>query len=62
MAVKCDVEKCDGCWKCMDVCPNSALDKANDGTKDHIKVNEDACIDCFLCVDECTNGALKQPE
>jgi NAD-dependent dihydropyrimidine dehydrogenase PreA subunit len=62
MAVKVDKEKCDACWKCMEVCPNESLEKANDGTKDHIRVKEDVCIDCFLCVDECKTGCLQQPE
>ncbi|MCL2649322.1 MAG: 4Fe-4S binding protein [Phycisphaerales bacterium] len=62
MAVKVDIEKCTGCWKCIDVCPNSSLEQANNGTKDHVKVKEDDCIDCYLCVEECKFGALQQPD
>ena len=61
MAVHVDPEKCNACLKCADVCPSQALEKTNDGTKDHIKVVEENCIDCFLCVDECKAGALTQP-
>ena len=62
MAVKVDVEKCDGCGKCAEVCPNESLELVTADGKKHIQVKEDVCIDCFLCVDECKNGAMKQPE
>ena len=60
MPVTVDIEKCDACLKCADVCPNQSIEKANNGTKDHAKIKDD-CIDCYLCVPECPTGALAQP-
>jgi len=60
MPAKVDVEKCDACLKCADVCPNHSIEKATDGTKDHAKVNDD-CIDCYMCVQECPTGAMTEP-
>lgn len=61
MCVQVDTKKCEACLKCAGVCPTGSLIKANDGTKDHAKVNEATCIDCYMCVDECDSGALKEP-
>ena len=60
MAVTVDIEKCDACLKCADVCPNQSIEKANNGTKDYAQIKDD-CIDCYLCVPECPTGALSQP-
>lgn len=61
MAVTIDIEKCDACFKCADVCPSNCLEKANNGAKDHVAVKVDECIDCYLCVTECPTQALQQP-
>jgi NAD-dependent dihydropyrimidine dehydrogenase PreA subunit len=60
MPVTVDIEKCDACLKCADVCPNQSIEKVNNGTKDHAKIKDD-CIDCYLCVPECPTQALAQP-
>ena len=60
MPVTVEIEKCDACLKCADVCPNHCIEKGNDGTKDHAQVKPDDCIDCFLCIEECKTGALQQ--
>jgi ferredoxin len=54
MAVKADMEKCNGCGTCVEACPTEAL-KTND---DKVKVDADTCIDCGVCVDECPVQAL----
>ena len=61
MAVQVDIEKCNACMKCSEVCPNESLSKANNGTKDHVAASAETCMDCFLCVEECPNAALSQP-
>ena len=61
MPVTLDIEKCDACLKCADVCPNHSIDKCNNGTKDHAQIKPEDCIDCYVCVNECPNGALKEP-
>ncbi len=60
MPVSVDVEKCNACLKCADVCPNQSIEKANNGTKDHAKIIEENCIDCYVCIAECEQGALNQ--
>ena len=59
MPITIDPEKCDACLKCAAVCPSDAIEKANDGTKDHAKVVDEKCIDCNLCVPECQTNALQ---
>ncbi len=54
MAVKVDLEKCDGCGTCVDICPVEAI-KVNDKAK----IDEDECVGCGACVDECPQEALK---
>ena len=50
-----DVDKCDGCSVCVEVCPTEAISIGDDGKA---KVNEEECVECESCVDECPNGAI----
>lgn len=50
-----DIEKCDGCESCVEVCVTEAI-HMEDG---HAVVNEEECIDCNACEDACTTGAIK---
>jgi len=54
MAVKVNIEKCNGCGTCVEACPTEALSLDND----KITVDADACIDCGVCIDECPVEAL----
>ena len=54
MAVKVDLDKCNGCGTCTEACPAEDLSVADE----KVVVNEDACIDCGVCVDECPVNAL----
>ena len=49
-----DIEKCDGCASCVEVCPSEAI-KVVDGKA---VVDNDECADCGACESECPNGAL----
>lgn len=56
-------ENCNGCGKCVDVCPVEAmtLASANDPVKQKRKkavVNETTCLGCGLCVKVCTKDSL----
>ena len=53
MAVQVDLEKCNGCGSCEDICPVGAI-KVNDKAK----IEEDECLGCCACVDECQQKAL----
>jgi NAD-dependent dihydropyrimidine dehydrogenase PreA subunit len=50
-----DLEKCDGCKSCEDICPSSSIAVKDEG-KAVVTVEE--CIDCAACVSECVNGAI----
>ena len=51
-----NAQKCIGCRRCEQVCPNDVHSFTADGC--HI-VNFDACQTCGLCVDVCMQDALK---
>ncbi len=54
MAVKVDLEKCNGCGSCEDSCPVEAIKVENDKAK----VDEDECTECEACIEECPENAL----
>jgi ferredoxin len=54
-----DGKKCNGCGKCVSVCPMEAMTlvSANDPNKPKMKrarLNEDLCLGCGVCVRTCT--------
>lgn len=49
-----DAEKCQNCHACITACPSKFC---NDGSGDHIKINDDLCIGCGQCLKACTWGA-----
>ena len=56
-------EDCNGCGKCVNVCPVEAMSlvSANDPLKKKRKkavLNEDICLGCGLCVRSCSSGKI----
>jgi NAD-dependent dihydropyrimidine dehydrogenase PreA subunit len=49
-----DVEKCNGCKSCVEVCPINLIEVPDK----HAIVNREDCIDCNACADECPNEAI----
>ncbi len=53
--IKLDVEKCNGCRMCMNVCPHPVFGPV----KKKVEIIEpDLCIECGACVKNCPEGAL----
>lgn len=58
-----DAEKCDGCGKCVNVCPVEAMTliSANDPRKPKRKIaklNEEICLGCGVCARACSKGFI----
>lgn len=60
-------EKCNGCGKCVDICPVEAMGlvSANDPIKikrKKARLNEEICLGCGLCVRACKQDAMELRE
>ena len=56
MPVAVNVETCDGCASCVEVCPTSSI-QVDAETKKAASKAED-CIDCNACIDACTTHSI----
>jgi len=52
---KVDPERCDGCGRCVEVCPTGAMTVGDDG-KAHVEASR--CRGCGACVQRCPRGAV----
>ncbi len=57
--VQVDLEKCDGCEECVNLCPSEVF-QMKDGKSD--PVNASDCANCLTCVESCPNGAITVTE
>lgn len=57
MGLRIDKVKCDGCGRCVDICPGDLL-KIDENGKSSIR-NQADCWDCMACVKICPKGALE---
>jgi ferredoxin len=60
-------ESCNGCGKCVEVCPVEAMNlvSANNPKKPKLKkatLNEEICLGCGLCTKVCVNSVIKLRE
>ncbi|MEI7847371.1 MAG: 4Fe-4S dicluster domain-containing protein, partial [Chloroflexota bacterium] len=58
-----DEAKCNGCGKCVSVCPVEAMSLVSSNDPQHpklkkAKLNEDICLGCGVCVRTCTHNGL----
>lgn len=57
--IKLTIEKCDGCGRCIPVCPTRAIRLEDQLGKAKVEINRDLCNNCLLCIDTCYTGALE---
>lgn len=48
-----DIEKCDACKSCEEVCPTDSIKVV-----ERAEVNVEDCIDCNACMDACMSQAI----
>jgi formate hydrogenlyase subunit 6/NADH:ubiquinone oxidoreductase subunit I len=58
-----DENECNGCGKCVNVCPVEAMSLVSQNDPHHpkmkkAKVNEEICLGCGVCARVCTNDGL----
>jgi adenylylsulfate reductase, subunit B len=57
MSIKIERDRCQGCNKCLMVCPGNLLYQDESG-KAYIRYPKD-CWGCTACLKECSSGAIK---
>lgn len=62
-----DTDQCNGCGKCVNVCPVEAMTlvSANNPHRPKLRkawLNEDICLGCGVCIGTCATGALSLQE
>ena len=62
-----DESTCNGCGKCVDVCPVEAMGMVSAGDPHHKKmkkarIDEDLCLGCGVCVRNCREESLRLKE
>lgn len=49
---------CKGCMKCIDVCPEGAIQKSEN--EETVTIDRERCNNCMKCIDSCFYGALEK--
>ncbi|MDB9823515.1 glycyl-radical enzyme activating protein [Deltaproteobacteria bacterium] len=56
--IKFTPSECDGCGKCIPICPANAISPDPESGNDKIIINRELCDNCGECVEVCYQGAL----
>lgn len=54
--IKIDMEKCDGCGTCVDICPVEVFEIREEKS---VVVNLEECLVCRVCEVQCPNSAIE---
>jgi len=58
--IRLDIQRCEACWNCIEVCPKQVLGKIDLIWHRHAIIrNAEACNGCKKCVRTCENEALE---
>ena len=49
---------CDGCGRCLQVCPDNAIQISKDREAERVKIDRALCSRCGKCIDVCYQGAI----
>ena len=58
--LKVTVENCNGCARCVTICPNGAISLDASNIHPRLIVDRTLCNDCLKCIDVCFTGALEK--
>lgn len=59
-----DIENCEACAECVDVCPTEVIEIVENDGKEYAQYTGDAddCLGCFSCEEVCEDGAITVTE
>jgi heterodisulfide reductase subunit A len=62
LTAKVNLELCNGCMRCVKVCPYGAIEQiGKPGKGGEVRIIEAACMGCGTCAAECNFGAIDMP-
>lgn len=53
-----DMDKCDGCGTCYEVCPSGNFSEPEGGKVKVLEDMRDECVGCRACETQCPNEAI----
>lgn len=51
-----DINVCNQCGQCIDICPVGAIYRAKNGT---VLIKKNFCVGCYACVEYCPTGSMR---
>lgn len=52
-----EINVCNQCGKCIDICPVMAITRDKQGV---VRINKKICVGCFMCVGFCPSISMRQ--
>ncbi|WP_312811673.1 4Fe-4S binding protein [Sedimentibacter sp.] len=52
-----EINVCDQCGECIDICPVMAITRDKKGI---VRINKKICVGCFMCVGFCSKLSMRQ--